>query len=61
MKLQFIKMHALGNDFVVIDDRESKLKKLQHLSKKLCNRRFGIGADQLLILFFFLYMTGPEV
>jgi diaminopimelate epimerase len=50
MKLQFIKMHALGNDFVVIDDRESKLKKLQHLSKKLCNRRFGIGADQLLIL-----------
>ena len=50
MKLQFIKMHALGNDFVVIDDRESKLKKLQHLSRKLCDRRFGIGADQLLIL-----------
>lgn len=50
MKLQFTKMHALGNDFVVIDDRESKLRKLPELAKKLCDRRFGIGADQLLIL-----------
>ena len=50
MKLQFIKMHALGNDFIVIDDRDSKLKKLKHLSEKLCDRRFGIGADQLLLL-----------
>ena len=43
-------MHALGNDFVVIDDRVSKLKRLSQLSKKLCDRRFGIGADQLLVL-----------
>lgn len=43
-------MHALGNDFVVIDDRHSKLKKLSQLSKTLCDRRFGVGADQLLIL-----------
>ncbi len=50
MKLQFIKMQALGNDFVIIDDRDSKLKKLNHLSEKLCDRRFGIGADQLLTL-----------
>lgn len=50
MKLQFTKMHALGNDFVVIDDRDSKLKRLSQLAKNLCNRRFGVGADQLLVL-----------
>lgn len=43
-------MQALGNDFVVIDDRDAKLKNLRHLSKKLCDRRYGIGADQLLML-----------
>lgn len=43
-------MHALGNDFIVIDDREAKLKNLSRLSKKLCHRKFGIGADQLLLL-----------
>ncbi len=50
MKLQFIKMQALGNDFIIIDDRDSKLKNLKHLSRKLCDRRFGIGADQFLVL-----------
>ncbi|MBI4837773.1 MAG: diaminopimelate epimerase, partial [Nitrospirae bacterium] len=50
MKLQFTKMHALGNDFIVIDNRKLKLKNFSRLSKKLCHRKFGIGADQLLAL-----------
>ena len=50
MKLEFVKMHALGNDFILIDDRSARLKKISQLSKKLCSRRFGIGADQLLLL-----------
>ncbi|RJQ53716.1 MAG: diaminopimelate epimerase [Nitrospiraceae bacterium] len=50
MKLQFTKMHSLGNDFIVIDDRASLLKNLRGLATKLCNRRFGIGADQMLLL-----------
>ena len=51
MKLHFTKMHALGNDFVIIDNREAGLKNISCLSKKLCHRKFGIGADQLLLLY----------
>lgn len=43
-------MHALGNDFIVIDDRDSKLKNVSRISGILCHRNFGIGADQLLLL-----------
>ena len=50
MNLQFTKMHGLGNDFIVIDNRDDTLRRIKTLSKKLCDRRFGIGADQILIL-----------
>jgi len=50
MKLSFTKMHALGNDFIIIDNRKKQLKKPSELARKLCARRFGIGADQLLLL-----------
>ncbi|NWF52457.1 MAG: diaminopimelate epimerase [Nitrospirae bacterium] len=53
--MAFIKMHGLGNDFILIDCCERKLKiensKFKILAKNLCNRRFGIGADQLLLLY----------
>ncbi len=55
MKMHFTKMHGLGNDFILIDCKEqacpSDAKDLEALSKNLCNRRFGIGADQLLLLY----------
>ena len=50
MELRFTKMHSLGNDFILIDNRVLSLKKINQLSKALCDRRFGIGADQLLLL-----------
>lgn len=50
MRLSFTKMQSLGNDFILIDDRGSRLRDIKTLSRFLCNRRFGIGADQLLIL-----------
>ena len=54
MNISFAKMHGIGNDFIVIDCRENKLgswsRELGVLSKKLCDRRFGIGADQILLL-----------
>ncbi|UCH80403.1 MAG: diaminopimelate epimerase [Nitrospiraceae bacterium] len=50
MNLHFTKMHGLGNDFIVIDNRNGKVRRMRTLSKKLCDRRFGIGADQVLLL-----------
>lgn len=52
LKIPFIKMHGLGNDFVVIDDLskpegfESPIN--EELAIRMCDRRFGVGADQLL-------------
>ncbi len=50
-------MHALGNDFIFIDNRSGlirsekfRLKNIRRISQMLCDRRFGIGADQLLLL-----------
>ncbi len=43
-------MQALGNDFIVIDSRGKTIDGLVGLSLRLCNRRFGIGADQMLVL-----------
>lgn len=50
MKIHFTKMHGLGNDFILVDSRKLKLHNLPELSRKLCNRHFGIGADQILLL-----------
>jgi diaminopimelate epimerase len=46
----FWKMHGLGNDYVVIDNRDEKItdKQAPALAKKLCERRFSVGADGLL-------------
>ncbi len=48
--MRFTKMHALGNDFIVIDAREHKLTEPGEIARKLCRRRFGVGADQMLAL-----------
>lgn len=52
MRLQFTKMHGAGNDFVVIDAREGSLEKLTspEAIRKLADRRFGVGADQVLFV-----------
>ncbi len=48
--LPFTKMHGAGNDFVVLDDREGRLGDLGRLAPLLCDRHFGIGADQVLVV-----------
>ncbi len=48
--LPFTKMHGAGNDFVVLDALTQELPPLEPLAVKLCDRHFGIGADQLLVV-----------
>lgn len=51
MLLDFEKYEGAGNDFILIDDRNNKFPALRYdLVKKLCDRRFGIGADGLMLL-----------
>jgi diaminopimelate epimerase len=53
-ELPFTKMHGLGNDFVVVDslnpDTPAKLNLTPQRARQICDRRFGIGADQILWL-----------
>ncbi|PIU18269.1 MAG: diaminopimelate epimerase [Elusimicrobia bacterium CG08_land_8_20_14_0_20_44_26] len=49
MKIRFTKMQASGNDFIVLEDGPH-LRRKEVLSKKLCDRKFGIGADGVLFL-----------
>src|SRR5688572_4629438 len=48
MKIPFTKMHGCGNDFIFIDCPKNDFADLGAIAGKLCDRRFGIGADQLL-------------
>lgn len=49
--IAFIKMHGLGNDFVVLDARLTPLPQMTpHIARALGDRRTGIGFDQLVLL-----------
>lgn len=48
MEIPFTKMHGCGNDFIFIDCLKNDVPDLATLAGRLCDRRFGIGADQLL-------------
>lgn len=50
MKLRFTKMHGLGNDFVMIDAISQKITLSPERVRKLADRHFGVGCDQVLVV-----------
>jgi len=51
MEIQFYKYQGTGNDFVILDNRDGRYSELTEAQVKfLCDRRFGIGADGLMLL-----------
>lgn len=50
MKLKFTKMHGAGNDFVVIDAISQSIQLSADQCRLIGDRRFGIGADQILVV-----------
>ena len=50
MTLRFTKMHGAGNDFVVIDAINQTVNLTSDQWRDIANRRFGIGADQILVV-----------
>ncbi len=50
MKLKFTKMHGAGNDFIVIDATRAPVDLRPDQWQRLADRRFGIGADQILVV-----------
>jgi len=50
MKIKFTKMHGAGNDFVVVDAIHQDIALTPAQWKFIADRRFGIGADQMLVV-----------
>lgn len=59
MKITFHKYHGLGNDYVYVDAKENECKILEHFEqateysewvKEMSERRFGIGADGVIVI-----------
>src|SRR6476646_9630268 len=50
MKLTFYKYQGTGNDFIIVDNRQNDIMLSERQVRHLCDRRFGIGADGLMLL-----------
>jgi diaminopimelate epimerase len=50
MRLRFTKMQGAGNDFIVLDGTHTPLALSAEQARRLADRRFGVGADQILMV-----------
>ena len=50
--MKFAKVHGLGNDFVILDNRDGVIAESRYadVAVELCNRNFGIGADGIMLV-----------
>jgi len=47
--IHFVKTHALGNDFLLVENTDKISHNYSQLSRQICDRHFGIGADGLIL------------
>src|SRR4030042_6694201 len=65
VRMNFVKMQATGNDFILIEARRMK-RDWSALAKAMCHRRFGVGADGVLFISaskkanFYMRMFNPD-
>lgn len=50
MKFNFHKYQAAGNDFILIDNRVGQFPKSSEIIQNICDRKFGIGSDGLILI-----------
>ncbi len=50
MRLRFTKMQGAGNDFVMLNGVAQKIELSREQLRALADRRFGVGADQILVV-----------
>jgi diaminopimelate epimerase len=50
MKIRFSKYQGTGNDFIILDNRAGEIRPTVEQITKLCDRRFGIGSDGLILI-----------
>ena len=48
--MRFTKMHGIGNDFIVVDAIHESVSEPAALARRVCARRFGVGADGLILM-----------
>ena len=48
--MRFTKMHGLGNDFIVVDAIHNSIADPADTARRVCQRRFAIGADGLILI-----------
>jgi len=64
--MNFVKLQATGNDFVLIDGRRMRQRDWSELAKAMCHRHYGVGADGILLILpskkadFYMRMFNPD-
>ena len=50
MNIPFIKMHGLGNDFIIFDNINNSIVSEVSFLKRIGDRRLGVGCDQIMLI-----------